>query len=70
MTVRDIVAAWLKEHGYDGLFADECGCTVDDLMPCSETYFNCEAGYKNPCPGPEDCPAEGDCAFHIGPRKP
>ncbi|WP_295438173.1 hypothetical protein, partial [Thiolapillus sp.] len=31
---RDMVAAYLREHGFDGLFCDECGCSLDDLMPC------------------------------------
>ena len=33
---RDMVAAYLRQSGFDGLFCEECGCSVDDLMPCGE----------------------------------
>lgn len=38
MEVQEIVAVWLKDNGYDGLFSEdyECGCEISDLMPCSE----------------------------------
>ena len=65
--VREIVAEWLKANGFDGLYGYDCGCTVDDLMPCSsEGLERCEAGYKTKC-DPEHCAADGDCDFHIGP---
>ena len=61
MTVREIVAAWLREHGYDGLYdGDECDCTVDDLAPCREGWaLICYPGYRYKslhfgiCIGPE-----------------
>ena len=69
MEVRAIVAEWLKANGYDGLYTDNCGCEVDDLMPCAnDGSANCRAGYKIPC-RPETCPADGDCPWHIGPKK-
>jgi hypothetical protein len=34
MNVREIVIAHLKAGGFDGLCVDECGCELDDLMPC------------------------------------
>lgn len=53
MEVREIVAAWLKDHGYDGLYSDECGCIIDGLMPCGETDIDCTPGViiqcKNEC---------------------
>jgi hypothetical protein len=64
MTVTEILASWLKANGYDGLYYwnYECGCSLDDFVPCSELSENCEAGYKIPC----EC---GDnCDFHIGPK--
>ena len=65
--VREITKEYLEENGYDGLFGSDCGCSIDDLMPCcSESIMNCEAGYKVKC-DPETCEADGDCEFHIGP---
>ena len=70
MNVKEIVAEYLKSHGYDGLYHDsECGCEVSDLMPCCiEMPPNCESGYKVKC-DPETCLADGNCDFHIGPEK-
>ena len=40
MNVGTIVREWLIRNGYDGLVSDrcECGCSIDDLMPCG---FDC-----------------------------
>ncbi len=48
MTVKEIVREWLREKGYDGLCAEDCGCSVDDLMPCSGygASEDCMAGYS------------------------
>ncbi|MFA4972485.1 MAG: hypothetical protein WC683_07710 [bacterium] len=48
MTAKTILAQWLRDHGYDGLcYADcECGCGVDDLMPCGETCEQCTPAFK------------------------
>jgi hypothetical protein len=34
MTVREIIIAYLQEHGYDGLVCSEgeCACEIDDLV--------------------------------------
>ena len=61
--VRNIIKDWLKEHGYDGLFNDECGCDLNDLMPCDRDCGECQPGYKQPC----DCRRGYD--FHIRPDK-
>lgn len=34
MNVREIVIAHLKDGGFDGLAGEDCGCGLDDLMPC------------------------------------
>jgi len=46
-TVRNIVATWLRAHGYSALCGDECGCGIDDLFPCDGegVALDCEAGY-------------------------
>lgn len=59
MNIEEIVKAWLEANGYDGLANDECGCDLDDLMPCDEPYAtHCVAGHKVPC----NCP-DGDCEW-------
>lgn len=64
MTVKKIITDYLKNHGYDGLFNFECGCELDDLIPCVAYMDGCEAGYKQPC----DC--GGGCNWHMGSEKP
>jgi len=47
-TVHEIVESWLRQNGYHGLYLDaqECGCFVDDLMPCVGVVDVCRAGYR------------------------
>lgn len=47
-TVKGIVSAWLEQHGYTALRheAGECGCSIDDLMPCDcDCVMDCQVGY-------------------------
>jgi len=69
-TVRDIIKQYLQENGYDGLAGYECGCEISDLFPCScsDSMPECEPGHKVPC-DPEQCPADGDCPWHMEPGK-
>ena len=46
MNVYEITKKYLIDNGYDGLFTDDCGCLVDDLMPCDGDCSYCEAGYN------------------------
>lgn len=45
MDVREIVKAWLKSQGYDGLYTTypaDCACGLDELMHCyDERSLNC-----------------------------
>lgn len=54
MKTQEILKAWLKENNYDGLVNPdlECGCTLNDFIPCSEPGEDCEAGINRPdlCP--------------------
>jgi len=69
MTCKEIVEKYLRDNGYDGLTDGECACGLEDLMPCGDFGSDCVPGYKVPCPGPDKCPAGGDCEFHISPEK-
>lgn len=72
LTVKKIIEKYLKEHGYDGLFnagGGECACEIADIAPCDEISPYCTAGIKGPC-DPENCPADGDCEWHMVPGEP
>jgi hypothetical protein len=64
MTTREMIAEWLRAHGYDGLCCDECGCLVDNIAPCElwGNAFECKPGYRCPC----DC---GEHDWHVGEAK-
>ena len=65
MTIIEMVEQYLKQNGYDGLFAEsaECACKVDDLEPCGNIQSDCHAGYL----APGDC---GEHDWHIQEKKP
>lgn len=50
-SVMEIVADYLKNNGYDGLYNSdaECGCDLDELMPCEGSPDSCQPGYKVGC---------------------
>jgi hypothetical protein len=56
MKAQDILANYLRENNYDGLChpRTECGCGVDDLIPCGEYCGDCEPAVLSDNP-PEDC---------------
>ena len=49
-TVLRIVEQYLSENGYDGLccleVGVECGCSLEDLMPCGGPSWQCTAWKK------------------------
>jgi hypothetical protein len=63
MTVKEILTEYLKSNGFDGLCGFDCGCPLDDLIPCSDASDLCVPGYKTPC----DC--GGGCEYHISETK-
>lgn len=66
MTINEILKEWLQDHEYNGLcFPDfECGCGIDDLMPCGEPNPRCEPGHF------VDSPTEEFPDGHYSIRKP
>jgi hypothetical protein len=65
ITVKDIVEEWLRSKGYTGLYGEECGCEIDDLMPCAgwdNGFDMCHPGYKHGCPATcEECSYDESC---------
>lgn len=47
-TPVDMIKSYLRRHGYDGLYVDDCGCNLNDLVPCGEISADCRAGYLWP----------------------
>ena len=46
MTVKEIVKKYLEDNGYDGLCTFDCGCPIDDLIPCGDCFESCVPGHK------------------------
>lgn len=65
MNLFDILKKWLKENDYDGLCLpeEECGCSLDDFMPCGEPSPRCEAGHRI------DAPKDSGFDYFIYPGK-
>ena len=45
MTVKEIIKGWLIKNNYNGLYNEECGCFLYDLIPCCENCADCIAGH-------------------------
>ncbi len=58
MNVRTIVEDYLREHGYDGLCARDCGCGLDKFMPCEGEFdyhiMDCQPAMRSRCTS-KDC---------------
>ena len=49
MTVKEIVEKYLKENKFEGLYSSECGCDIEDLMPCGSLIDKCIPGHRKDC---------------------
>jgi len=66
-TLKELVAEALMARGFDGLYHEdgECGCRLEDLMPCSPEFIcDCSAGYLGPLPA--DLEPHSDPAYNWG----
>jgi hypothetical protein len=66
--VREIIVAYLRERGLDGLAGDECGCAIDELAICDHLHLdNCVPARMRGCLGQKLCGLcdheEGDTCF-------
>jgi hypothetical protein len=53
MNVLEIIKLYLESNGFDGLTNDECGCGLDDLVPCESDCSMCCPAYKSIVNGEE-----------------
>jgi len=67
-TVINILRTYLENNNYDGLCGDECGCPIDDLRACDESFSHCKPGYKRK-PTQEEIEEYGECEWIMSTRK-
>ena len=63
---KQIIINYLKVNGYRGLYnyQMDCGCNLDDLIPCAECFDECVPAYEYKC----KCENEKH-SFHMSPLK-
>ena len=64
MTIEEIIIKYLQDNGFDGLCnpAVECGCGIDDCMPCGgEGVIDCQPAYKHICGDKRKIDCVPDC---------
>ena len=68
MTVIEIVAEFLRTHGYDGLCNPdaECGCGLDDFVPCGAVIVDCLPAYRHLCDACPEPTAKSERAVDAG----
>jgi hypothetical protein len=51
MTAKEIILDYLKNNKFDGLVCPhiQCGCGIDDFMPCDENWSDCQPAFKLQC---------------------
>jgi len=47
--VKEIIRNFLIAGGYDGLYCEECGCSLEELIPCGSDFSQCKPGYFVKC---------------------
>lgn len=64
MKVKDIIKKYLQDNDYQGLYhPGDCGCNLEDLMPCSGDCSDCEPGYVH------TAQEDSECSFVICGKK-
>jgi len=68
MTVREIIADYLKQNGYDGLHSHwednrygGCACRLKNLFYCGEACHDCEPAYAHNLGSCKKCPYYDKC---------
>ena len=46
ISLEDMARARVVALGGEGLYYEDCGCTLDDFMPCGNPYPDCEVAKK------------------------
>ena len=68
-TVFEIIAKYLGDNCFDGLYCHDCGCELGDLMSVQCDPVDCRPGYKHSLPC-KDCDrkcGDEDFVFAICP---
>ena len=65
ISAKQIVKTYLQAEGFDGLYTEDCGCGLGDLMPCGEFRTECVPAYVRMGGEDEEFPGEP----YYGPTK-
>ncbi len=69
-TVKTILSTFLVDHGYEGLYNVDggCSCTLSEFMPCGMKDGECEAGHIIQCDKKRGCEINcDDCTgLYVG----
>jgi hypothetical protein len=64
--LRGIIREYLVWHRYDGLAGNDCGCEIDDLMPCDNpSPCDCVPGHRHECREDECRECETSCGGFL-----
>lgn len=64
--VHDVITEYMVENGYNALYNDGCGCSIDDLAPCYQSCIVCDFGVMIDCEHCENIDTCGDSSIEMG----
>lgn len=64
--VYDVIAEYMIKNGYNALYYDGCGCSINDLAPCDQSCIFCSFGAMVDCEHCENLATCEDSSIELG----